>query len=121
MVQHAYIIKIAKILLSPFASIVPPRSGPEPWFEPNFGPVLTQSGPRSRCQPEPDHDMVLGSGRVRTVLLWFGPSQTVLRRFSGSSTDLHAAGLEVQAGIERSTTAKLLNLTPGIRQEVLKR
>jgi hypothetical protein len=50
-----------------------PRSGPEPWFEPNFGPVLTRSGPRSRYQPEPDHDMVLGSGRVRTVLLWFGP------------------------------------------------
>jgi hypothetical protein len=52
----------------PRTQVVLPRSGPKPWFEPNFGPVLTQSGPRSRCQPEPDHDMVLGSGRVRTVL-----------------------------------------------------
>jgi hypothetical protein len=36
-------------------------------------------------------------------------------------TYLAAAGLEVQAGIERSTTTELLNPTPGIRQEVLKR
>jgi hypothetical protein len=34
---------------------------------------------------------------------------------------LPAIGLEVHASIEHSTTAELLNPTPGIRQELLKR
>jgi hypothetical protein len=77
-------------------SLVLPRSGPEPRFEPDFwsgspwfGPRFEPDfwsgspwfGPRFSHQPKPDRKAVLGSTYPQTVLFWFGlpePFRTVV-------------------------------------------
>ncbi|KAG2088921.1 uncharacterized protein F5147DRAFT_764637 [Suillus discolor] len=49
-----------------------PRSGPEPWFEPDFWSGSPRFGPWFLRQPEPDRKTVLGSRSSQTVQFWFG-------------------------------------------------
>jgi hypothetical protein len=76
-------------------TLVLPRSGPEPRFEPDFWSGSPWFGPRFSHQPEPDRKAVLGSTYPRTVLFWFGLPE-LFRTVVNFDFDFDNIGLNVR-------------------------